>query len=168
MPKTTDVPSQVKLQFVQSDDLTGRLIEWFGGGPRYSHVDIVTPTGMLLGARSDAVGGQPPGVRVRPVNYLSPNDRTLCISIPATSQQAAAFYDFLNAQIGKPYDKLAIFAFIIGRDWRDTDAWICSELAAAALQAGGITQPLAVAANKITPGALIIALSALVPVTLPN
>jgi len=168
MAKTSDVPTQVTLQFVQSDDLTGRLIEWFGGGPRYSHVDIVTPTGMLLGARSDAVGGQPPGVRVRPANYLSPTDRTLRISVPATSKQAAAFYDFLNAQVGKPYDKIGILGFLIGRAWRDTDAWFCSEMAAAALEAAGLVQPLAAPANKITPGGLVLVLSAIVPVTIPN
>jgi hypothetical protein len=167
MPRSSEVPTQVTLQFVQGKDWSGRLIEWFGGGPRYSHVDIVTPTGMLLGARSDVVGGRPAGVQVRPSDYIG-DEKFLRISLPCSSAQANAFYDFLNAQIGKPYDKIAILAFLIGRDWRDTSAWFCDELAASALETAGLIQPLAVPENKLTPGSLLLVLSAIVRVILPN
>ena len=43
-----------------------------------------------------------------------------------------------NALIGmtthKPYDKLAIVAFAVNRDWRSPDAWFCDELVAVGLE----------------------------------
>ena len=64
------------------------------------------------------------------------------------------------AQVGKPYDETAILAFALNRDWRETDAWFCSELAAAALEAAGVfPYKLAASENKITPEDLFLAVS---------
>lgn len=74
--------------------------------------------------------------------------------------QSRAFYRFLRAQVGKPYDHSAIWGFASGRDWREDDSWICSELQAAALEHAGIVpNQLYLAANKITPVALAFGLS---------
>jgi hypothetical protein len=59
---------------------------------------------------------------------------------------------FAMAQVGKPYDNTAIEAFVFGRDWRQDDAWFCSELAAACLeQANAFSHKLATPVNKIDP-----------------
>jgi uncharacterized protein YycO len=57
---------------------------------------------------------------------------------------------FLRDQIGKPYDWTAAFGVWMHRDWQEPDSWFCSELIAAAAQAGGVLvvrKPV----NRITP-----------------
>ena len=115
---------------------------------------------MLLGARSDTIEGIAPGVRVRPAWY-APFVETVLLEIPCTQAQAQRFWAFLEVQLGKPYDKRAIWGFALGRDWREPDSWICSELQAAALEAACIAPRLYLRANKITPVALALAVSAL-------
>lgn len=128
---------------------SSRAIAWFSSG-HLSHVDAKTPVGKLLGARSDDVGGAS-GVWARPDPYEDVT-KLVIFDIDATPLQEALFYDFLNEQIGKPYDHLAILAFFINRDWRDGDAWYCSELIAAALEEATIlTKTLFLPLNKITP-----------------
>jgi hypothetical protein len=124
-----------------------------------SHVDAIMPDGSLLGARSDVVGGQPPGVQVRPANY-EVWDRLQIVSLQSSRFNESAFLDFLRAQIGKPYDHLAILAFSAHRDWHNADSWFCSELQAAALEVcGWFPRKLAEASNEITPRDLLLVIS---------
>lgn len=144
----------ITAQFVQSDDIASKAIEIFERGWP-SHVDIVWPDGRLLGARSDTitVGGEtiPPGVQFRPQNYEIWT-RAERIDIDANDLVLTKFYNFLEAQVGKPYDKTAIAAFPFQRDWRELDSWFCSELFVAALEASTFfPQSLSNAANEITP-----------------
>jgi hypothetical protein len=148
----------LKFQFVMGPGLSSRLIAWFSAGP-FSHVDCVMPSGDLLGARSDDVGGGS-GVRTRPSDYEKWR-KTVTLKLPVRPAQERRFYDFLNVQIGKPYDKTAILGFVAGRDWREQDSWFCSELQAAALESAGICPTLYAPASKITPAALATVLSAL-------
>ena len=139
----------IRLQFVRGSGLSSAAIAWFSQG-HLSHVDAVMPDGSLLGARSDAIGGKPPGVQIRPAGYEKWALR-LIYALPATARQEETFYDFLLAQVGKPYDKLAIVAFALNRDWRDDRAWYCAELDARALELAGLSRPGYLDANKITP-----------------
>lgn len=139
----------ITLRFVQGSGWTSSAIAIFSAG-HLSHVDAKMPDGKLLGARSDNVGGGK-GVRERPNPYEQVASVTYA-TVPALPEQEATFYDFLTAQIGKPYDRTAIVAFAVDRDWREDDSWFCSELQAAALEAAGIlTKSLYLTANKITP-----------------
>jgi hypothetical protein len=152
----------IVMQFAGNGDFGSRLIEWFDHG-QFSHVDSVLPvTGELLGARDDVQMGVPKGVQIRPAQYVK-GDSLQRISIPCTDAQQNAYYDFLNAQLGKPYDETAIAAFVVGRDWRAPDSWFCSELAAAALEASGLVPRLIAPINKIAPDDLLLVVSALVP-----
>lgn len=156
------------LQFVSGGDLGARLIEWFGHGAAYSHVDTVMPSGALFGARSDEIGGAPPGVWHRTPDYVA-GEKTLKIELPCEQKIENQYYAFLLQQRGKPYDTDAIEGFIVGRNWQKPDAWICSELVAAALvNCGWIRFPLASPANKITPPDLLLLLSALTEIHLPT
>lgn len=158
----------ISLLFSHGGDLGSRAIEWFGGGPKYSHVDAIMPDGKLLGSRSDEVGGAISGVWIRNADYLG-DKPTLRVDLPCTLQQETLFYDFLEKQIGKRYDKLAIFSFATGRNWQDDDAWFCDELQAAALVSCGYFKfPLASPANRITPGDLLLVLSAFVEIRNPR
>lgn len=160
----------ISLRFVQGLGWGSQLIALVSDG-HLSHVDAIMPDGSLLGARSDSVGlppGMPhgidwSGVRRRP----NPYEKVAVIviyRIDATAEQEAKFYGFLASQEGKPYDHLAILAFGFGRNWRDMDAWYCSELIAAALEFAGILRSdLFLGINKIKP----VVLAALVS-ELPN
>ncbi len=150
----------IRLQFVLGFGLPSQAIAWFSSGP-FSHVDIVMPSGDLIGARSDWIGHVPPGVQRRPPFYEKWKERVL-MTLPATNKaQEAALYAFLNAQIGKPYDKTAIWGFAAGRDWREADSWFCSELGTACLEQAGICPVLYTPRNKVTPAALATVCSAL-------
>jgi hypothetical protein len=146
-------------QFVLGSGISSRSIAWFSAG-HFSHVDAVMPGGYLLGARSDRVGHRPPGVQVRPPAYETWKERVV-MSLEVQETKARAFFAFLNGQIGKPYDKTAIFGFAAGRDWREEDSWFCSELQTAAIEAANITPALYAPAAKITPAGLAIVLSAI-------
>ncbi len=125
-----------------------------------SHVDIIMPDGMLLGARSEAVElGEgrfiPAGVQKRPVGY-APFTKTEHLVFDAGPICAKQFYAFLEAQIGKPYDKVAIAGLVLDRDWRNPDRWFCSELAMAALETAGLLHPISSSVNFISPRDLLI------------
>ena len=89
----------ITLQFVTSRDPESWAIRMFQCG-WCSHVDSVMEDGRLLGAQSDG------GVQIRRPNYekFSRVERVV-ISVPYYKERA--YWDFLKAQIGKPYDKLA-------------------------------------------------------------
>ena len=151
------------LQFCSFDSVFGRIIPWFTQSD-VGHVDAVLPDGSLLGAQhEDGLGGQPAGVRIRPASYIAENKgrNVIRVTVDASRKQRAAFYDFLEEQIGKPYDVTAIEAFAVGRDWHDPGAWYCSELAAAATEAAELVKPLAAPVNRITPGGLLLVWSAI-------
>lgn len=148
-----------RLQFVRSDDWQSNAIAWYGDGD-FSHVDILLSDGCLLGARSDSVGGAPPGVQYRKPDY-APWSKQVIISIPCTEEQRLRAVQFAIAQIGKPYDKRSIAAFFVARDWRSPDSWFCSELGAAVGEEGGLWGPLYSPVNKITPVGLALVASSI-------
>ncbi len=53
------------------------------------------------------------------------------------------------------------------RDWHDPDAWICSELQAAALECAGILQPFPQGKRYITPESLLTAVAQIKGVNVP-
>ncbi len=150
----------IRLQFVVGRALSSKAIAWWGAG-HFSHVDAVHSDGSLWGARSDWIAhGVPPGFQVRPAFYEKWNEREL-YSLATTEEEETRFWKFLQAQIGKPYDKTAIWGFAAGRNWRADDSWFCSEVQTAAIEASGKLPVLAVPDNKIMPGTLAIVMSAL-------
>jgi len=44
--------------------------------------------------------------------------------------------DAALSQVGKPYDVLALFGFLVHRNWQSTGKWFCSELVAWAFNEG--------------------------------
>lgn len=144
-------PLTIKFSLVRGRGWTSQLISWFGGGG-YSHIDTITPQGMYRGARSDSIGGQPPGFWDRPAHYEKWARQTI-FTLPVTPTQFDAYWRFSDAQLGKPYDSRGLVeSFIFGRDWRQDDSWFCSEIVAAALENAGILQRLPVGVTKVNPG----------------
>lgn len=140
----------IRLRFVREAGVLSSAIAWYSAAP-FSHVGALLPDGSELGARSDHVGGKPPGVQIRPGDYAK-FAASVIFTVPTTPAQEGAFYDFLHKQIGKPYDFSDILGFVTGRNWRDETRWICSELTARAGEISTILPYLYLAANKITPG----------------
>jgi hypothetical protein len=144
----------INLQFVAEADCGSALIRWFTQSD-FSHVDAVLPSGELLGARSDTAT---PGVAIRRPGYAT-FSRVALVAVPATDTQTTAFYDFLRSQIGKPYDKTAIYAFAFNRDWHNKASWFCSELIVVALEWAGIIKPVTLG-NRLTPNSAFLIASA--------
>lgn len=120
-----------------------------------SHAEAVMPDGNIIGAHADG------GVLEREPGYdEGSNTMELYISLECTEEQERQFCEFMHSQLGKPYDKLAIAAFMLGRDWRTHESWFCSELVAAALEHCGWLPPLCVEVNHVSPRDLILLLSA--------
>ena len=147
----------IVLQFACGTDFTSKAIDWFSHG-WWSHVDAVLPDGRLLGARFSG------GVAIRPADYLG-TTKIQQVNLPCSDDMSAKFYEFLNTQVGKAYDKTAIAAFIFNRDWQNPKDWYCSELQASGLvTCGYLPHKLAIPNNKITPSDLYFLLSGLVDI----
>lgn len=152
----------ITLQFVREAKITSSMIAWFSAGV-VSHVEAILPEGLLGSYQRTVVDGGltiPSGVAVRPLGYAALAVRVV-FDVPVSTRSNGKWLAFLRSQLGKPYDWPAIAGFVTGRDWREPDSWICSELQAAALEEAGIVPPLYLAANKITPAALALAISAI-------
>jgi uncharacterized protein YycO len=150
----------ITLQFSTGNDLESWAIRSFQRAWP-THVDYVLEDGQLLGARF------PDGVQVRPSDYMK-FTRTERVDIVVPYFKETAFKTFIKEQVGKPYDWLAIISFscivACNRNWRQEDAWFCSELIAAAFEYSGITRQLAPTINRLTPRDIYLVVSAIAPV----
>ena len=72
-------------------------------------------------------------------------------------------WDFLKAQIGKPYGHLAIVAFAVNRDWRAPDVWFGGEPVAAGLEHAGVVRKLVLCVNGLDVRDLYLVVSAIAP-----
>jgi hypothetical protein len=145
----------ITLQFVTSRDPESWAIRTFQRG-WCSHVDSVMDDGRLLGARSDG------GVLIRPPNYEK-FARVERVVISVLYYKERTYWDFLKAQPGKPYDKLAIAAFAFNRDRRSLAAWFCDELVAAGLEQAKAVRKLAPCVNRLDVRDLYLVVSAIAP-----
>ena len=145
----------IRLRFVGGDDIVAAGISAAEYGHWCTHVEAVMPDGTLLGAHYEG------GVQARRPGYDAGKiRRELLVSIPADAAMTDAFHAFLRAQLGKPYDKRAILAFVLGHEWQDPAAWFCSELQAAALAAcTWFVSALATEFSHITPRDLLLIIS---------
>lgn len=147
--------TRIGLQFVLGSGWSSRLISWWGSGyGGYSHVDAILADGSLLGARSDSVGGQPPGVRIRPPAYEKWVRRCV-VWMPASAQQASNWEKFLREQVGMGYDKSDILGLIIGKPLMSQGHWICSALQHEALHKIAIFPDMPQTPQQVPPNMLL-------------
>jgi hypothetical protein len=106
-------------------------------------------------------------VQIRPPNYgkFSRVERVV-IAVPYYKERA--YWGFVKAQVGKPYDKLAIVAFAVNRDWRSPDVWFCDELVGAGLEHAEVVRKLAPCVNRLNVRDLYLVVSAIAPVSSPT
>jgi hypothetical protein len=108
-PAGAAAPAPIVIRFVTCGDPASAIIRRGELGFWASHVEALTPDGLLLGAHADG------GVAKRPRNYDAGQwTRELYATVPATPAQQAAFWSALDGLIGHPYDMDAIKAMAIG------------------------------------------------------
>ena len=144
----------IVIRFVQYDDLAGIAISAMSYGHWATHVDAVMPDGDWVGAH--VVGGV---TRHKPDYDRASRVQQKFVALPCDDWTAAKFYNFIEAQIGKPYDLTAIAGFVAHRDWSNDAHWFCSELPAKGLIVCSMLAPVAARLSKITPRDLILILS---------
>jgi hypothetical protein len=158
------------------------------GHTYFSHVDFVIPMDLvgswigrgeidarglsfqygdyaLLGASSTPGGqvlsGNPRGVAIRPVNYLSFGIRRRMV---LQTDRADAILAWAKTQIGKPFDNGALspkvflsdpfYGEVESRNWRDPDKWFCAEYVICAFENGGYWGSgvkVPIKKNRVTP-----------------
>lgn len=159
----------IRIRFVTGDDPLSNAIRFGERDGWATHAEVEMPDGTLLGAHLQG------GVEARPAGYDKDTmTRELfvdlpfgaCIDISAGSSRQyeidrmeKSFYDFLRAQLGKPYDVTAIAGLAFNRDWRESDSWFCSELVTAGLEHCGYLPKLSAIDNHISPRDLLLVLS---------
>jgi hypothetical protein len=151
----------IRLRFVTGNSWISNAIRAGERDGWCTHVEAVMPDGTLLGAHLDG------GVQARPAGYDKADmTRELFVALDTgiggfdgTTKQDRGFWDFLRAQLGKPYDTGAVLGLGVGRNWRTADSWFCSELIAAALEICGYLPKLSAADNHISPRDLLLVLS---------
>jgi len=132
--------AQIRLQLVEAGGLFSRAIGRFGGGgwaPEYSHVDCVTSSGALVGARDDVLNGVPAGVQIRHQNYELWVRRDV-YTLSVTDEQEKAWDLAVYSGIGAKYDEDAILSYVFRRRWHRNGDFICSAYATTRLQIVGL------------------------------
>lgn len=154
----------IRLQFSTSTEWSSAVIRRMCHSP-FSHVDVLDADGNCIGAsdspKAAVLRGNPNGVAVRPPDYQVFGVRHVA-ELSATPEVEKRFFDLIDSQLGKPFDDSALYAFLspdvsTERDWREADAWFCSELAAWALEQSGFwPYTLLVAKNRVSPADLLL------------
>ena len=142
----------MKWRFVCENDCISRTIAWWGNGWRgFGHVDA-SVAGGYLGARSDRKGGKPPGVQLRPKDYLKGHlirVSILDIFLPPLIEDE--LQDWLLKQIGRKYDISDIGDLLLGRRAKNNGQWICSALQDEGAQKFKLYHFPGIPAQQITP-----------------
>lgn len=130
----------VRIQLSTESGPVSEFIRWYTWS-NWSHIDLVLPSGSLLGARLDG------GVQVRDPGYAN-FSKTLMLEAPDAPQ---SIYEEALKQVGKPYSKETILGLAVRQDYGSDAEFDCSEFVTyASIQAGFpffITQH----ADRITP-----------------
>ena len=159
----------IQLVFVKGPGFASGLIEYEGHG-RFSHVASRFDDGRIFDARSDTVGGAPPGVHFRDPAYLF-GEITVPVDLPCTQDQYTAYWAFLRSCEGQGYDKWGIVGIATNTGIYDPAKKYCSELVQLGLQpnaSGWFPHPLYIPAHLSDPNGLLNAISARMQVTIPG
>lgn len=159
----------ITLRFVTDSDLVSQAIRGGEMGFWASHVECKMPDGTLLGAHYSG------GVQARAAGYDTGQwSHELYVDIPCAQTEAANFWAFLIAQIGKPYDMAAIGEMALGvltgeaPDWPNSPSWICSALQTAALLTAGIIHAAPATVRLATPRDVLMMCAALATIDEPS
>jgi uncharacterized protein YycO len=105
-----------------------RLASWFGP---YSHVGAITPDGKYVIEATISKGVTK--TTLSEFEKKSSKSKIVLTQCPNPDK----FYQFLEDQIGKPYDWGSIFGIVSREKWDSPDKWQCAELIEVALKYSG-------------------------------
>lgn len=159
----------IRLRFVTGNDMLSRLIRTQAGLAMPftpSHAEALSQDGKFyIGAHIKG------GIEARPVGYDAGELMTLpdgrksemIVALPCSSKQENAFYEFVDAKVGAPYDWKSIISFAMPDiNLHIADHLICSAFMTAGLRAPGceyFPMPLTVPFHHISPRDLLLILS---------
>lgn len=125
-----------------------------------SHVECVTPEGKYAGQHING------GMLAREPGYDKAELlHELFVAIDVSQAQADAFYSYVAASIGEPYDWKAIVDFALPLDLHQANHSICSAKMTLALRKGQVWPwPLTVPAHLISPRDVLLMLSGIVKI----
>lgn len=134
----------IKILFSTNDKIGSKLIR-AGTWSKYSHCDILTEHGSVVGA-----------VPFKGVIEYDPAERTTG-KHEIKVVEGVSYHEVLSnvySQMGKSYDWLGVIGVPFHRDWQRDDKWFCSELIAWALEKSG--KPVILKrTNRVTPQDLL-------------
>lgn len=134
----------IQWRCVNGGDFVSRAIDFISRGA-VCHTEFIVGT-QSLGSRADG------GVQYRPLDNYPVDYR---FSAQVTDEQYSAVMGFLGAQVGKPYNDIAIVGILDDQasleNLEDKKAWYCSQLWAAAMQESKIIAQLPKAVTNVTP-----------------
>lgn len=135
---------------------------WYGQGwGGYSHVDFLLPGGGCVGARSDRLGGLPPGFELRSDGYEKWK-RRLVLSLPCTQEESEEAVHWLVDKLNEPYDKRDILGLLLGKDLSSGSGWwICSSAQLALAQHLNKLPAFSISPQQFSPNMLLVALEAI-------
>src|SRR5207248_419249 len=117
--------AELRYQFSTSAAFTSRIIRILTCS-QFSHTDLVLPGEGLLGASGpDTSIKDLGGVLIRPFNPWPYLDPPRIATVQCREEVARKTIEFARSQIGQPFDKKAMYAFLrdragvpkTGRDW---------------------------------------------------
>ena len=145
---TPALPSGLTVGYVYATAWTSRLIEYYEAGQGPSHATTLVAPGYVIDARLRG------GVAKRPVSYLD-GSRVEWYRLELPEAAVRGTIEFLHAQVGQPYAKLDIVAFLVPPMFRkhlpSPHPWMCSWLQVAAEVAGGALPKPPIAERRADP-----------------
>lgn len=158
----------LEYQFSTSTAFASRVIRILTCS-EFSHVDLILPGEGLLGVSgTDKSINDPGGVIIRPFGAWPYLTEPKIAKVGCTEEVGRKTIEFVRSQIGKPFDKRALWAFLrdragipkAGREWRDPTQWFCSEIQVRGLEVGGLfSYPLIQPKDVISPQSLLLYLN---------
>lgn len=119
---------RLSLLFCNDTGLVSRAVRGFTWS-RWSHVAMIDGYGAV-----EALPGE--GVTITETQDILMRSRAFeLVDLPC--RDPIAVRAAAASQFGKPYDWSAVLGIALRRDWRQDDAWFCSELVAWAFEAAG-------------------------------
>ncbi len=146
--------NNIVLQFSTSFAWQSGVIRFLCHSP-FSHCDIILPEPLPHGCLG---ASDPGGVMVRPHDYQKFMTRRRAT---IQTDKADKIIALVRNEVGKPFDPKAMKAVLSDepRDWRDPQAWFCSELIVAMMERAEFFRHLIVPKNRVTPADLLLLLN---------
>lgn len=115
---------------------------------QWSHVGV-TQAGLVVDATM-----KHGGVRLRALDQLIEESSEFAyarLPLAYDDRRHLDIWEAACSQVGQPYDWTGVLGLGLHREWGDTSAWWCSELAAWACEQGGVALFRPGALRRVTP-----------------